>query len=267
MYADDVMLYVADHDAGVAVAKLQSDLDHVNNWCNTNFMTVNTEKSMGMYFGSGPRVNNLLGPNLKLGGHTLPTCTTYPYLGVLLDSRLSIVPHINRVKKSFGNRLYKLCKLRKCMTRDVSVDIYKVMIVPVVEYCSFYIGSGNVVELTKLQRMQNQALRVCCKTQIRGKSVAVLHMECGVETLDIRREKQLLGLMWKKAHSGAALEQAVVRTRGDLKIRLAKRRAKTSFYQKCPYYRGVTAWDNLSKETQKLTTKEKFKNAIKKLIV
>ena len=68
--------------------------------------------------------------------------------------------------------------------------------------------------------------------------------------------------MWKKAHNGEAQEQRVVRTRGDLKIRFDKRRAKTSFYQKSPYYRGVSLWDILDKDVQKLPTRRRFKHAI-----
>ena len=71
--------------------------------------------------------------------------------------------------------------------------------------------------------------------------------------------------MWKKGHGGEAIEQANVRTRGDLKIRFRKRRAKTCFYQKSPYYRGVTLWDTLDKDVQKLATKNAFKNKIETL--
>ena len=71
--------------------------------------------------------------------------------------------------------------------------------------------------------------------------------------------------MWNKAHSGEALEQRRVRTRGDLKIKFAQRRAKTSFYEKSPYYRGVKLWDKLDKDTQKLNSLRKFKTAIAKL--
>ena len=151
------------------------------------------------------------------------------------------------------------------MNEDISLRIYRVMISPVIEYCSFYVGGGHVAELQKLQRMQNQALRVCCKKRVRDVSIEQLHRISKVETLDRRRKLQLLAIMWKKAHGGQAIEQANIRTRGDLKIRFAKRRAKQSFYQKSPYYRGVTLWDNLDKDVQKLPTKEKFKAAIRKL--
>ena len=83
--------------------------------------------------------------------------------------------------------------------------------------------------------------------------------------LDRRRKLQLLNIMWKKAHGGEALEQRRVRTRGDLKIKFAQRRAKTSFFEKSPYYRGVKLWDKLDKDIQKLGTCRKFKHAIDKL--
>ena len=96
-------------------------------------------------------------------------------------------------------------------------------------------------------------------------SVIDLHKECRIEFLARKRKRQVLYSMWKKAHGGEALEQRNIRTRGDLKIKFAKRRAKTSFYQKSPYYRGVTSWDSLDSKTQHLPTKRWFKHAIEKL--
>ena len=151
------------------------------------------------------------------------------------------------------------------MTKKISIQIYKVMIAPSLEYCSFYTGSAHVAELQKLQRIQNHALRICLRCGIRTISVADLHTEASLDLLDRRRKVQLLMIMWKKGHGGEALEQRNVRTRGDLKIRFRKRRAKTSFYQKSPYYRGVTLWDTLTKDVQKFTTKEAFKAEIETL--
>ena len=92
-----------------------------------------------------------------------------------------------------------------------------------------------------------------------------MHTTCKVDVLSRQRKIQLLSIMWKKAHGGEALEQVRVRTRGDLKIRFEKRRAKTSFYQKSAYYRGVSLWDRLDKDVQKLPTKRRFRSAILKL--
>ena len=54
-------------------------------------------------------------------------------------------------------------------------------------------------------------------------------------------------------------------TRGDLKIKFIQRQAKSSFYQKSPYYWGVFLWDKLDKDVQKLPTRCQFKHAVDKL--
>lgn len=98
------------------------------------------------------------------------------------------------------------------------------------------------------------------------KSVIGLHNECKyVEFLERKRKLQLLNIMWKKAHGGEAQKQHYVRTRGDLKIKFVKRRAKTSFYQKSPYYRGVVLWDKLEKHIQRLPNRRRFKHAVETL--
>ena len=265
MYADDVVIYTSADNHVEANRLLQEDIDRVGSWCHSNGMTVNAQKSMCMFFGSDGKLKDIGAPSISLNGTLLPTCESYPYLGVELDQRLSLTPHINKVKKSLGNKVYKLSKLRKNMTKKISLQIYKVMIAPTLEYCSFFIGSAHVAELTKLQRMQNHALRICLNTRVRGTSVDELHVLADVDFLDRRRKVQLLLIMWKKGHGGEALEQGRIRTRGDLKIRFRKKRAKTSFYQKSPYYRGVSLWDTLDKEVQKLTSVDAFKQMIETL--
>ena len=96
------------------------------------------------------------------------------------------------------------------------------MIVPTVEYCSFYTGSVNNAELANLQRMQNQALRVCLRTRVRDISIATLHSESVTEMLDIRRRKQLLGIMWKKSKGADAIITQNIRTRGTVKSNLQR---------------------------------------------
>ena len=265
MYADDIILYVSHTNNLEADRLLQEDLHRVGAWCLQNYMTINTTKSMCMYFGSGAKLADIGQPHMTLNGVLLPTCLTYTYLGVELDGKLSLTPHMNKSKKCFGNKLYKLNNLRKSTSKKICLEVYTVMTIPSIEYCSFYTGSAHQAELAKLQRMQNQALRICLRTGIRTVSVVDLHKECKVEFLARKRKLQLLNIMWKKARAGEALEQRHVRTRGDLKIKFAKRRAKTSFYQKSPYYRAVSLWDTLEYPVQHLPTKRRFKHAIEKL--
>ena len=71
----------------------------------------------------------------------------------------------------FGNKLHKLNELRKTASGAICLTVYKVMMCPAIDYCSFYTGGAHSGELLKLQRMQNRALRICERVAIRDRSI------------------------------------------------------------------------------------------------
>ena len=145
------------------------------------------------------------------------------------------------------------------MPQDICLTIYKTMIMPVPDYCSFYLGSARGYQLTKIQRLQNQGIRICTKRAIRGNGILAMHQEHKVPLLEGRRNTQLAQHMWKLARRGHARSNPRARTRGDRKLKFPERTANTAFYQKGPYYRGVTLWNQLDPDTQKLEKKDDFK--------
>ena len=85
MYADDIVLYASADNHAEASRLLQEDMDRVGGWCLSNGMSVNTQKSMCMFFGSDSKLKDIGNPVIYLHGGILPTCVSYPYLGVELD--------------------------------------------------------------------------------------------------------------------------------------------------------------------------------------
>ena len=258
MYADDVIVYVSHEDSDTAKRLLQNDLTRLHEWCLSNSMTVNTEKSMTMLFGSKHRIEHSGDITIQMGTDILPSTDTYSYLGVELDGPLTVNPHTGKVKKSVGNKIFKLGRLSKRVPNDCCLAVYKTMIAPVMDYCSFYTGSACQSELTKLQRLQNRALRICTKSRLREVSVDALHTVTGVLKLDDKRKKQLTKIMWKSALQGEATTGVHARTRGDNKLKFRIRRPKSAFYQKSPYYRGVKLWNELEPSVQKLKSEDEF---------
>ena len=149
-YADDIVMYVSRENPNELIELMQTDVTALHNWCTENFMTVNTDESMLMYFGSKSKLSNAPVPRIRMGGKILPVTEKYCYLGVELDGPLTINPQLGKVKKTVGNKLYKLGKLRKVIGKHTSLEVYKSMIVPVMDYCSFYTGAGQQSELAKL---------------------------------------------------------------------------------------------------------------------
>ena len=81
LYADDTVLYrqIDRANKTADTIKLQSDLNHLSNWCRVNKLTINTSKTKAMCF---PSISNYhTQPTLKLNGIELQTVKSYKYLG------------------------------------------------------------------------------------------------------------------------------------------------------------------------------------------
>ena len=90
-----------------------------------------------------------------------------------------------------------------------------------------------------------------------------LHASTNTMKLINRWNMHLTMLMWKKSRNGETDMGHLARTRGDFKLKFRTRRAKTSFYQKGPFYRGCVLWNKLNAEDQRIETKQAFKNRLK----
>ena len=73
---------------------------------------------------------------VKLQGMKLTVSTFYNYLGVIMDKSLSYKEHIGKVLKKSNSRVKLLSHTRQDLTPHVAETIYKVMILPLLLYCS-----------------------------------------------------------------------------------------------------------------------------------
>lgn len=67
-----------------------------------------------------------------------------------------------------------LSLLRKFLSVNAALKIFKAMVLPYMEYIFFCLGPCNDKDLTRLQRLQNHGLRICLRAPPRT-SVLQLH--------------------------------------------------------------------------------------------
>ena len=63
------------------------------------------------------------------------------YLGVTLTGNIDPKPQLNQCVKRMSNKIFNLGRLRRIVPEKTCIEIYLSMIQPLVEYCSFVIGS------------------------------------------------------------------------------------------------------------------------------
>ena len=158
--------------------------------------------------------------------------------------------------------MFMLKKLRKFLTFDASISIYKQMILPIIDYAGFMIIGCRIADKGDLQ---NDILRICDKSHIVDKvSIDKLHGKCKILSLEQRMQKQLLWLMYLLSKDANLIKTLTRETRSTSKITFKVPTRITPKYENSPFYIGTKLWNELSREIQHCNNVYEFKKEIYK---
>ena len=250
---------VSGSDPHIVCRLIQEDLNAIAAWCQTFRLTVNSEKTKVLWSHSDRNVPDLTECRLVLNGVTLKVVGEFNYLGVIIDTNLKLVGQCNKVKSSTHLKLYHLRKLRKIMDKKLSVLLFKQMILPVFDYCDFVLEGAADGASKGIQTIQNHCLRSCLRVRDpRTVSRVDIHLLCDCVKLKVRRDRNLLCIMYGVAGDPENVMIPPRVLRGHDKVKLKVRRSKGAIYDKSPLFRGACLWDKLESVHQKSATKAIF---------
>ena len=162
-------------------------------------------------------------------------------------------------------KIFQFGKIRKYLAVDTRILVYKQTILPLVEYVSFMLCLNSCHELDKLQKLQNRCLRLCMNiNNPRDISVARLHNDAWVSNLSVRRDVQLVSLMFDLKCHGLFKKEGIRNTRSTENYIFETDIVHTGIYAKSPYYKGANLWNEVPRHLQQVPNKGKFKKDIKR---
>jgi hypothetical protein len=141
MYADDTAIIARSKQPRAATGYLQEAVNALEDWFRLWRIDVNPEKSSALLI---TRRRVVPVGQIQMFGRDIPWKDQVKYLGVILDKRLTFIPHIKHVEaqtKMVASRLSSLtCRKSKMSIRNKLV-LYKSIIRPVMTYASVVWGS------------------------------------------------------------------------------------------------------------------------------
>ena len=133
LYADDTIIYTTGSLVD-CTDRLNIDLQTFKKWCNRNKLTLNIKKTKYTIFGLKSQTRRKLNHEMFIEGTKIDRVQTYKYLGITLDMHLNYNKHLENIVRTISYKSLLLAKVRKYITQDVAIRIYKTMILPVLEY-------------------------------------------------------------------------------------------------------------------------------------
>lgn len=186
-YADDLLLYSSDASLDHACNKLSSSLNLLKSWLDCNGLELSTSKSSVVVF-SRRRIPPSI--NITYNSLPLPVATNAKFLGVILDSKLTGIPHYEYVVA----RCERLLNIVRCLSgvwwgaHPFSMKLfYNALIRSVLDYGTFLLEGGSVMGTKKLDVIQSKALRIITGS-MKSSPVNALQVECCEPPLQLRRQ-------------------------------------------------------------------------------
>ena len=246
LFADDTIAYrmVACNKDCEA---LQADLDSLSIW----------EKQWGMEFNVDKceilRITSSKKPiehEYSLKGKPLKTTNSAKYLGVEIDSGLNWHKHINNITSKANRTLGFLRRNLKCAPSQTKELAYKSLVRPLLSYSSTVWDPFMERQKRQLEMVQRRAARFVCNRYHNTSSVTQMLDHLHWETLEERRTKSRLVMMYKITHQLVAvpmtcLVPALQITRGNHGFKYRQIWARRQCFQYSFFPRTIVTWNAL----------------------
>lgn len=163
IYADDIQLSVSSSvdDLHDTAARLVRCIEDTEIWLNRRGLILNKLKTECVIFGSAPLLAKCNIAYLHLKDHDVKLADSARYLGVTLDSTLSLHKHISNISRTAFGYLRGIAKQKRALDPcSLKVLLYS-LVLSRIEFASSAIFTGiTKSELSRLQAVSNSALRL-----------------------------------------------------------------------------------------------------------
>ena len=157
-FADDTSLIFGHKDRKFLTFAVEHDLMTIQDWFNTNKLTLNITKSVYVVFGDYK--NNLENLTIKIGDTQKPKVTNSKILGLWIDDKLTWNLHVDKILTKIRSRTSLLKYSKNILTVHAKRILYFAQIYSVLTYGIVIWGTMiNKARLNDLQRVQD----ICVK--------------------------------------------------------------------------------------------------------
>lgn len=186
-YADDLALYVSVRDLGDASARLNSAINYLHDWLGNHGLSLSVEKSSVVTFS---RMRSIPDVIVSFDGKIFPVRNSVKFLGVVLDSRMTGVQHINHIIKKCEKNIHILRSLSGVWWGSHPYTqklLYNALIRSHFDYGTHILEPCNKSALTSLDRIQSKCLRIIIGA-MKSSPINALQVECAEPPLHLRRQ-------------------------------------------------------------------------------
>ena len=259
LYADDCLVYASAATADCALEKLNELTEQILSWYTENRLSVNVEKTEVITICAKTNQIKEFKP-LRVHGKNIKQTDKLKYLGVLVDQKLTWVPHFKKLKQKVYPAISQFSRIRKYMSKPLATLYYNSIVRSRLEYCSSVLMNGNKSNLSVVSKIENRCLRIICPKidlPCSKRSIKQLRSDTAVVDIQARLRAKLVCLIHSFVHNfSLKIHQHFLSptpylrhvTRGGCTFQLS---LNSNDHIRAPSHHCAVLWNNVSPDNTK----------------
>ena len=160
-YADDANVLSAFDPLSTNPSAAECATVAIKDWCSNNGLLLNANKSECMLIGTKVQLAKCQGVKaINIAGLAVERKSSITTLGVTIDCNLSMDLHVSALVSSCSYHLRAFRHLRPLLSDDMAEMVGRAITLSRLDYCNSLLVDASQFNLNRLQRVQNQCVRV-----------------------------------------------------------------------------------------------------------
>ena len=243
-YAHDTVIYTAGEEMKEINAKLSKTVAELSTWFNKNELILNLQKGKteALLFGTAQRIRKCTEPlSIRHEDGLINATCTYKYLGVQIDSSLTLSSDFDDKYKKASGRLRLLAKIRNHLDIESAKAIYRSMFLPMLTYCGILKLKLNKAQENKLTSFHNRAMEIIA----RNRSCEIISPMTALKRRACMLTHNILQNNVCHAFSKYFIYQEHSKNKRNNKYRIYIPRLRTKYARKGFFYKGAMTFNEL----------------------
>ena len=164
-FADDQQLYLSFAPTSIGsqescINKLQDCIAEIRSWMRTNLQKLNDDKTEFIVFGTRQSLSSVGDTTVCIGNDSISNKHIVRNLGVMFDSELKGIAHVNKLCSSLYLTIKQVSLIRNKLDYDTRKLLMQTLVLSRMDYGNSQLVGISKCHLQKLQKIQNMACRV-----------------------------------------------------------------------------------------------------------
>lgn len=273
LFADDAMIIYSCVNLSTLETWMNEDLALLDEWFYNNLLTLNVSKTKFMIFTQRSLVVDQFGPVI-VDGEQVERVYSYKYLGLVIDSSLTWIDHLELIKKKVRPFLALLRRSHYLLEMPMRRSVYYAHIHPHFLHLASVWGAAVGSRVEQLTVMQNKAVRHLFwhDYHVLGLTTEELYRKHGIlRVTELVKYENVMTVF--RIRNGLLRSDVAIPSNDELGVRSTRRqtllnvpRSRTDYHKNSILHRGVNWYNELPREIRHAPDILTFKRSLKNML-